>query len=113
MKTKLTLTLLSALVFSTPVFAGTHACAAVGAHVLAVYPWDDGATFLVLDKDSDCGCTETKRFGFYANDQHAKTFLAEALTAIALKSTVTVYGNAGCSVHNNTPSIFTIILSNY
>lgn len=111
MKTKLTLTLLCALFFSTPVFAGNPACTAVGAHVLAVYPWDDGATFVVLDKDNDCGCTETKRFGFYANDQHAKTFLAEALTAIATKSTVTVYGNVGCSVHTNSPSVFTVILN--
>ena len=94
--------------FSTA-FAGTD-CKTVNAHVVSIMPWDDGATFINLDSTNDCGCTIATRFGFYPSDKNAKTFLAEALTAFATNRAITIYGNAGCSVHNNTASVFTVIL---
>lgn len=110
MKTKfVTLAFSVICLFSPSVFAGS-ACQAVDAHVTKIVPWEDGAVFIYLDTANDCGCPFTNRFGFYPNDQHAKTYLAEALTAFATQSKISVLGNAGCSVHGNTPSIFTVIL---
>jgi hypothetical protein len=94
---------------SMPVNAGMD-CKIVDAHVVSIFPWSDGAVFINLDGSNDCGCSISTRFAFYPNDQHAKTYLAEAMTAFASNSKVTIFGNAGCTVHANTASVATIIL---
>lgn len=109
-KNKITLLLLSAMaLFSSLVFAGND-CQVVSARVVSIMPWEDGATFINLDRPNNCGCAGSTRFGFYPTDQHAKTYLAEALTAFATNSLITILGNAGCSVHGNSASVYTIIL---
>lgn len=111
MKTKFLKTafLISGLFLSSNVFAGND-CKTVDAHVVSIMPWEDGATFINLDKSNNCGCTILTRFGFYPTDKNAKSYLAEAMTAFAIGSKISVFGNAGCSVHGNTSSVYTVIL---
>lgn len=106
-KTPLMLALLSA---ATAIPTPANACGIVDAHVTSIMPWSDGAVFINLDGANDCGCTISTRFAFYPNDQHAKTYLAEAMMAFASQSKVSVFGKAGCTVHANTALVETIIL---
>jgi hypothetical protein len=111
MKQKLPLLFLfTTTLLSSPVFAEDDRCKTVDAHVVSIMPWEDGATFINLDKTNNCGCTIPSRFGFYPSDKNSKTYLAEALTAFATNSKITIIGIAGCSVHTNTAAIFTVIL---
>ncbi len=111
MKKIRSLTFLSLLIFlSTPVFAGND-CGTENAHVTRIYPWESGVTFIELDKPNNCGCKESNRFGFTRDDQFAKTYLAQALTAFATNSNITIYGKAGCKVHDDSPFVYTVIIS--
>ncbi|MGZ8243824.1 hypothetical protein [Methylomagnum sp.] len=86
------------------------ACSVPDAKVLAVMTWSDGHTFLNLDKGNNCGCTIPSRVAFHKNDANAKEFMAQALTAFATKSPVTIYLDSGCTVHTNTAHVYTIVL---
>lgn len=111
MKPKLSLLFLFTItLLSSPVFAEDDRCKAVDAHVVSIMPWEDGAIFINLDKPNNCGCKIPSRFGFYPTDKNSKAYLAEALTAFATNSKITIIGNAGCSVHTNTAAIYTVIL---
>lgn len=100
--------LLVVTLFSSPVFAGVD-CQISNAHIVSIMPLD-GVTFINVDGANNCGCSIPTRFGILTSDPNAKTFIAEALTAFATNSKVTIYANAGCSVHGNTASVYTFVL---
>lgn len=101
------------LFLASTVFAesAVRACETTDAHVKSVLTWEDGAIFINLDKVGNCGCEIKDRYGFYPTNQHAKTYVALALTAIATKNKVTIGGHSGCAIHENTAAIFSMALS--
>ena len=70
--------------FASPSFAGGE-CSANSRHIIEISPYPDAnnTMFISVDAPSNCGCSVSQRFGWYASDPNAKNFLALALTAFA------------------------------
>lgn len=111
MKSTLTkLLLVSLSLFSSAVFASGPACQTTDAKVKQVFSWPDGTSFVELNKQNNCACPITNRFGILAADPNAKTLMAQALTALANNHTVTVMGAAGCAAHSNSAALYTLVI---
>lgn len=104
--------LLSLSMFSATASAIEPACQIADAKVTSIFTWEDGTTFITLDKSSNCGCMFANRFGIPSSHPHAKTYIAQAMLALAVNNKVDVYGVGGCTVHGNAAALYSIVVTN-
>ena len=102
--------LLCSSMFSASAFATGPACEVQDATVTSIVTWVDGTTFVILNRENNCGCSQKTRFGIPASATHAKSYIAQAMLAYATDSKVFVYGAGGCTVHGSTPDLYSISL---
>jgi hypothetical protein len=93
-------------------FAAEPVCEANDAIVTSIFTWEDGTTFVTLSKDNNCGCPIASRFGILPNAPNGKTYIAQAMLAMAMNSKVRVYGATGCTAHGNSAALYSIIVNN-
>ena len=96
-------------------FVSSHShaglCTASGATVERLFQYDDGSIFVVLDKDTNCNCSHTKRVGFHKDDNE-KFFMSAGLTALTTGKLVTIRAeDTGCSIHGNTAKLIGLYIN--
>ena len=106
------LILLCSSMFSASAFAAPPACEVGDATVTSIFTWEDGTTFVELNRENNCGCSQKTRFGIAPTATHGKTYIAQAMLAFATNSKVLAYGYAGCTAHGNSPALYSIVVKN-